>query len=173
MWEFTAHHTLFPSTANCISCHTTRCFLVDKIITSWIIAQFGPQPSHNTCCKLHVANCKLLSTSLGVLSLYTWPSTNIPIYSVSRTNIAPYLYIWPVQITQSYGGDCLANTVDCLTLQILSAKTYNRRFLANPTDKYACQCSGAPRLWLKAPLHWLAYLSVGFARHRRLYRFRR
>ena len=69
----------------------------------------------------------------------------------------------------TYEGDCPANTVDCLTLQMLSAKTYNRRFLANPTDKYARQCSGAPRLWLGAPLHWLAFLLVGFARHRRLY----
>ena len=64
----------------------------------------------------------------------------------------------------------LLNYLDCLTLQILSTKTYNRRFLPNPTDKCARQCSGARRLWLEAPLHWLAYLSVGFAQHHRLYR---
>ena len=91
-----------------------------------------------------------------------------PIHSVSRTTVAPSLYNWPVQITQLYGGDCPANTVDCLTLQILSAKTNNLRFLANPTDKYARQCIWAPRLWLGGPLHWLPYLSVGFARHCRL-----
>ena len=67
--------------------------------------------------------------------------TVLTIYGVSRTIVAPSLYIWSVQITQSYGGDCPANTVDCLTLQILLTKTYNRRFLANPTDKYASQWS--------------------------------
>ena len=53
-------------------------------------------------------------------------------------------YIWPPQITQLYGGDCPANTIDCLTLQILFIKIYNRRFLANPTDKYARQWSSLP-----------------------------
>ena len=91
------------------------------------------------------------------------------IYRVSRTIVAPSFYIWPIQITQSYGGDCPANTVNYLTLQILLTKTYNRRFRTNKTDKYAGQCSGDPRLWLGAPLHRLAYLSVRFARHRRSY----
>ena len=34
-----------------------------------------------------------------------------PNYGVSRTFVAPSLYIWPVQITQSYRNDCPANTV--------------------------------------------------------------
>ena len=93
-----------------------------------------------------------------------------PIYRVSCTILAPSLYIWPVQITQSYGDDCPANTMDGQMLKILSTNTYNQRFLANPTNKYARQCSEAPRLWLGAPLHWLAYLSVRFSRHRQLYR---
>ena len=66
------------------------------------------------------------------------------IYGDSCTIVAPSLNIFPVQITQSYVGDCPANIVDCLALQILQTKTYNRRFLPNPTDKYARQCSGAP-----------------------------
>ena len=73
-----------------------------------------------------------------------YTDTNIPIYGVSRTIVASSLYVWPEQITQLYGGEGPANTVDCLTLQILSTKTYNRRFLTNPTDKYARQRSGAP-----------------------------
>ena len=59
------------------------------------------------------------------------------IYGDSCTIVAPSLNIFPVQITQSYVGDCPANTIDCLALQILSAKTYNRQFLENTTDKYA------------------------------------
>ena len=42
-----------------------------------------------------------------------------PIYCVSRTIVSPSLYIWPVQITQSYA----ANIVDCLTLHDLVMKT--------------------------------------------------
>ena len=87
-----------------------------------------------------------------------------PILGVVKTLCSPEN---PLQITQSYGGDCPANKVDCIALQILSAKTYNRRVLANPTDKYARQCSGGPCLWLGTSLHWLVHLSVGFARHRR------
>ena len=33
---------------------------------------------------------------------------------------------------------------------------------ANPTDKYTCQCSGAPSQRRGAPPHWWANLSVGF-----------
>ena len=74
-----------------------------------------------------------------------------PIYSVSRTIVAPSLYIWPLQISQLYGCDCVTNTVDFLTLQILSTKTSNLQILAYLTDKYALAsifvswiCSASP-----------------------------
>ena len=51
-------------------------------------------------------------------------ATFVPIYGVSRTIMAPSLYIQPVQIIKSCGDDFSANIVDCLTLQILLAKTY-------------------------------------------------
>ena len=105
----------------------------------------------------------IISSSLIVYATF------VPIYGVSITIVAPSLYIGPVQITQSYEGDCPANTVDCLILQIQSAKTYDRRSHANPNDKYACQCILGPCLWLGTPLHWLTYLSVRFAQHCRLY----
>ena len=44
-----------------------------------------------------------------------------------------------VQITELYA----ANTVDCLTLHELVMETYNRLFLANPTD-LDLESSGAP-----------------------------
>ena len=111
----------------------------------------------------------ICSAQLITPSLSAGDATFLSIYSVSHTIVKPSLYIWPVQITQSSRGDCPANTVDCLMLQILSTKTYNPWFLANPTDKYACQCRKAPRLWLGAPLQCPAYLSVGFARYCQLY----
>ena len=67
-----------------------------------------------------------------------------------RTISALSLHIWPAQITQSYGGDWPANTVDSLALQILLTKSYNRRFLANTTKNMLA--SGAPRLRLEAPV---------------------
>ena len=112
----------------------------------------------------------ICSAQLITPSLSAGDAMLVPIYSVSRTIVAPSLIIWPVQITQSYGGYCPANTVDCIKLQILLAQTYYQLFLANPTNKFDHQCSEAPCLWLEAPLHWLTYLSVGFAWHRRLYR---
>ena len=54
------------------------------------------------------------------------------------------------------------------TLQILLKRRFNRRCLVNPTDKYASQCSGARSQGRGPPLHCQAYLSVGFARNRRL-----
>ena len=57
VWEFTAHHPVFPSTANCISSHTNKCFLEDKLICACIIVQLVPQ--HAKHCTLHIANCKL------------------------------------------------------------------------------------------------------------------
>ena len=110
----------------------------------------------------------------GIWDWQSWMLTLKPpriglIYGVSRTIVVPSLSISLVQITQSYGGDCPANKVDCVTLEILSTGTYNRRFLENQTNKYARHCSGAPRLWLRAQQHCLAYFSVGFPRHRRLY----
>ena len=75
------------------------------------------------------------------------------IYGFSRTIVAPSLYIWPEQITQSYGGDCPGNTMDWLTVQILLTKTQNRRFLANPTDKYASQWSSLPPAWSSTGMH--------------------
>ena len=71
------------------------------------------------------------------------------IYGVRRTIVAPSFYIWPAQIPQLYGGDCPANTVDCLRL----TKTYNRPFLANPTDKYARQWSSLPPAWSSTGSH--------------------
>ena len=75
------------------------------------------------------------------------------IYGISRIIVGNSHYIWPAQITQSYVGDCPANTVDCQTLQILLTKTYNRRFLANPTDKYARQWSSSPLAWSSTGSH--------------------
>ena len=93
----------------------------------------------------------------------------LSIYGFSRTIVAPSLYSCTDYLILWRWLSCQHHRLSRM-LQILSEKTYNRRFLANPTDKYAHQCSGAPSVWLGAPLHWLAYLSVGNTRHRRLYR---
>ena len=43
-------------------------------------------------------------------------------------------------------------------------RRYNWQCRANPTDKYASQCSRDPSQRRGATLHWKAYLSVGFVR---------
>ena len=97
------------------------------------------------------SNCVLRK----ILAVKLFPRANPgwSIYGVGRTIVGPSLYIWPAQITQSYAGDCPSNTVDCQTLQISLTKTYNRRFLANPTDKYARQWSSSPPAWSSTGSH--------------------
>ena len=75
----------------------------------------------------------------------------VPIYGVSRTIVAPSLYIW----LKSYA----ANTLDCLTLHELVMKTYNRQFLANPTDRkwnpVELLCSASELHWIPFPVSWI------------------
>ena len=52
-----------------------------------------------------------------------------------------------------YAGKCHSNSVDCLMIQEQVTKTYNRLFLANPTDKYACQWSSSPLARSSTGLH--------------------
>ena len=81
---------------------------------------------------------------VGDLSLYSWPARNIQSSVYSRTNCAPSLYIWPVQITQSNGGDCQH--------RILSN-------VANPIHKDLLSATPRQSKWqVLLPLHWLAYL---------------
>ena len=47
-------------------------------------------------------------------------------------------------------------------------RRYNWRCEANPTDKYACLCSGTPSQMQETPLHWRAYLTAVFAKNCRL-----
>ena len=48
-------------------------------------------------------------------------------------------------------GECPSNVVDCPTLQI--QLTYNRLFLANPNEKYACQWSSPAPPWSSTGSH--------------------
>ena len=64
---------------------------------------------------------------------------------------------------RSYGGDCPANTVDCLMFHILSTKTYNWGFLAYPTDKYACQWSSLPLAFSSTGSHICQFDLLGIA----------
>ena len=98
----------------------------------------SPYMMLNTKHTQHTANHSLSRLTIVSNKHYT-------IYAVSRKIVTPSIYIWPAQITQSYGNECPANTVDCLTLQILLIKTYNRRFAANPTKKNTRQWSNELR----------------------------
>ena len=52
-----------------------------------------------------------------------------------------------------------------LTLQILLTKIYNRRFLANPTEKYARQWSVLPPAWSSTGEHICQSDLLGIAKY--------
>ena len=63
-------------------------------------------------------------------------------------------YIGHAQIIQLYACECHSNSVDWhKSWKSYRQRRYNRRCQANPTDKYASQCSGAPSHRPGAPLH--------------------